>query len=122
MWIIGDNTRPYKWNGTGWDIKPGAGIRISVDENDVPCMVGTDKNVYFWKDNAWELSRAGAIDIGSGGNQTWKVGDNFAVYQLVENKWKRIDGIAANAIDVNHLGTPWIVGTGTLNRQVYKRK
>lgn len=53
-----------------------------------------------------------ALDIGSGGGQTYVVGTNRRVYRRAGNGWQiQPGGVQAARIDVTGAGVPWIVAT-----------
>lgn len=107
----------YKWNGSSWDLKPGAGVRISVDNLGNAWMVNEGGSIYRWNGTGWTNLPSSASDIGCGPDGTTYiiqtssiVPGGFPIAIWNGSAWRTIPGGGA-LIDVGPNGNPWLVNT-----------
>jgi peptidoglycan hydrolase-like protein with peptidoglycan-binding domain len=119
VWVLGTDSRPYKWNGSNWDNEPtGIAVRIAVDPSGVPWVVTAGNAIFRHTTNSpftgfWQQMPGAALDIGIGANgDVWVVGTGGGAFKFNFSSgiW---EGVVATAkrIAVSPSGNPWIVTT-----------
>ena len=71
---------PFRYDGAGWDIAPGAGIRIAVGPDGMPWMIDSAGSIFHWENGGWQIKPGGGQDIGVGADgSVWIIGDTRAL-------------------------------------------
>jgi hypothetical protein len=119
-WMLGSRRAPlggyyvHRWNGTGWDVTPGAGVAIDSGPGG-PWLVNDGGYIFRWNGSDWTNVPGGARDIGVGADgSVWILGTGRApiggteVWRRSGSTWQKTPG-AGVAIDVAPDGLPWLV-------------
>ncbi|MGA1278483.1 MAG: LamG-like jellyroll fold domain-containing protein, partial [Candidatus Kapaibacteriota bacterium] len=123
IWIIGINPMDngndiLKWNNQlkDWEKVSGSGIRIAVDKNSVPWIVGANGAIYKYSYGKMIQLPGSANDIGgSKYSHIWVIGTDkeqggFGIHKWLGDKWDKIPGGAEN-ITVDDYGRAWVVNS-----------
>jgi hypothetical protein len=98
VWIVGTNDVGngnfgiLRWNGSGWEPKPGGAVRIAVGPAGLPWIVAANGAVSSWSGNGWApRAQIDAIDIAVCGKGTFVLDRNQELYKLdlMEHGWER---------------------------------
>ncbi|MFC1744730.1 hypothetical protein ACFL35_12120, partial [Candidatus Riflebacteria bacterium] len=123
LWVIGTNPEGggfgiYQWQGwkAHWRKVPGSGTRIDVDPHGNPWIVNKFNDIYFNERGRWSKTPYGkAYDIGIGMKNTpFVCGTNRKTYQWDSRIANWVDDRGAPvivALDVDHMGYPWVTTT-----------
>jgi hypothetical protein len=115
--------RVLKWNGSNWDIMPGAaGVRVAVDPSGTPWIVNKSNLIYKYNGSTWTPLTGQATDIGIGADgSVYIVSATFVSpsggYRI--SKWNgsgwtaTVSGAGIN-ISVDPNGHPWTVNASEL--------
>lgn len=118
VWTIGQNKSAYKWNENSftWQTYGGKADDLAVTYNGIPWVIN-NKKVYRLRGQAWQNIPGKLIDIASGGNQVWGIGDSKIVYMWDENaySWQSYGG-KAEVIAVDNTGRPWVINGNKIYR------
>jgi hypothetical protein len=128
LWAIGNapgTDHPiYRYNGTGWQLMPGAATRIAVAPDGNAWVVTSGMAVFRFNGSAWQQLPGGASDIAVGANgSVWVIGGGGTIYRLNvpasspgPYQWQQIPG-GGTRIAVGPDGNAWIVNAG---HQIYR--
>jgi hypothetical protein len=120
LWAIGnapgDNHPIYRFNGTSWQLMPGAGTRIAVAPDGNAWVVTSGQAIFRFNGTAWQQLPGGASDIAVGANgSVWIIGGGGAIYRLNvpatspgPYQWQQIPG-GGTRIAVGPDGNAWLV-------------
>ena len=97
VWILGADSSTQKsiwrWNGTGWDRRPGAAVKVSVSPDGQPWVIDSGGVIYRWNGSGWDPMPGCGIDVAAdmrGSALVLGCGDypNYApVYQWNGSVW-----------------------------------
>ena len=108
-------TDVYEWGGGQWTKIAGArGVRLAVDENDLPWLLMPGGEIKRHDGGGWKNlpGRASDLAIGARGG-VWAIGHDsrgggFGIHRWDGQRWNRIDG-GATSVAVAPNGLPWVV-------------
>jgi hypothetical protein len=90
------------------------GVHLAIDRTGTVWMTNLDNAIYRFNAtrNAWERQPGSARDIGAGGGQVWRVGENRRFYRWDGCAWQlKSAGSDGAHITVDSSGRPWIVNS-----------
>lgn len=117
-------TEVFEWGGGNWSRIAGArGVRLAVDENDLPWLLQAGGEILRHDGGGWKPvpGRASDLAIGARGG-VWAIGHDerpggFGIHRWDGARWTRIDG-GANQVAVAPNGLPWVVNA---SGNIYQR-
>lgn len=113
VWMVGGAKVPggfsvFRWDGSAnkWDVVPGGGVRIDVDQYGKAWLVNDANQIFRWTGSGWASMPGKARDIGVGPEgSVFVVGDNGTVHKWNGTAWIMRDG-NLNEISVGPNGVP----------------
>ena len=107
----------FSWNGSAWDLVPGAAVEIAVDSSGSPWVVSTGGEIFQRSGDSWQRVAGCAKKIAAGGAGPWVLGcakggsGGYQIFSWNGSAWDLVPG-AAVEIAVDSSGSPWVVSTG----------
>lgn len=131
VWVIGDEGRIYRWNGTGWTQVPGTAKQLSISPEEVAYLVNSANELHRYDASAnppWVRVATGITYAAAGPTgRILAVTTNAATpYSLFENgTWKVISNGKGSkvAMESEAFLNAWMVdANGIVNRGQYSTK
>ena len=110
-YVVGMNGQVFRWQNERWVGLTNAfkGKRIDVTGAGIPWVVAEDNKIYYYDNNSWKNVNGRALDIGCNKSYLYVIGENRKIYKRKGNRWVVIPDAAANRIDVDSNGNPWVI-------------
>ena len=112
VWVV--SRGGVNWTGERWEGVGGSGVRVDVDQNGAPWVIGRNDDIFQFVAGTWESRPGDARDIGIGGDgSVWVIGTRrrggtSGIYSWADGNWNPVSGNATE-ISVDADGFPWIV-------------
>jgi hypothetical protein len=127
-WIVGTSPTTggytlFKWNGSGWTMSEGGGVRIASSTSGVPWLVNNAGEIFQRTSNsptsgAWAIKPGCASDVGVGADgSVWITGcspttGGYGIHKWDGSGWPQDSALGgAVRIAVADDGKPWIVNS-----------
>jgi hypothetical protein len=123
VWVLGTDSRPYKWNGSNWTVFPGLAVRIAVGPDGNPWVTNSGNNIFRFVNGNWQMLSGAATDIGVGPDGTvLVVGTNMGAggggiwrYVPATNSWAAEPNVFGQSVAVGPNGRAAVARSAASN-------
>lgn len=65
LWVINSAQKIYRWDGSNWELKPGAAVRLGTSPDGWTWVVNSNDNIFRWNVDLknWDLMPGALVQV-----------------------------------------------------------